>query len=62
MCVCTYGTEKEQTSIVDGLVSAILMLIDYICIKNSYQQRSAVTREAQNVAQEHLKPDGPVGK
>lgn len=30
MHVCTYVTEKEQTSVVGGLMSAILMLADYI--------------------------------
>lgn len=60
MYVGTYVTEQEQTSVVGGLTSAILMLTD--CIKSSYQQRAAVGREAQNAAQEWLKPDGLVGK
>lgn len=34
MYVPTYVTEKEQTSIVDELGSTILMLTEYICIKN----------------------------
>lgn len=39
MYVCTYVTEKEQTSVVDGLMSAILMLTDYIYIKSSISRR-----------------------
>lgn len=35
MYVCTYVTEKEQTSVMDGLAYGILMLIDHIYIKNS---------------------------
>lgn len=38
MYVCIYVTEKEQTSVVDGLMPAILMLIVYIYIKNSIRR------------------------
>lgn len=35
MYVCTYVTEREQTNLVYGFMSAILMLINYIYIKTS---------------------------
>lgn len=35
MHVCTHVTEKEQTCVVDGLMSAALMLNDQVYIKNS---------------------------